>query len=98
MKEISATELRQRLARKDRIFLLDVRQPDEYAAGHINGAVLIPLGELPQRLGELRQDDEIVVNCKSGGRSAKACELLSRHGFAHVTNLKGGFLGWQAEG
>ena len=98
MIEISPAELRQRLARKDRIFLLDVRQPDEFAAGHIEGAVLIPLGELPQRVGELRKDDDIVVNCKAGGRSAKAVAFLEAQGFKKVANLTGGFLRWQAEG
>lgn len=95
MKEITAQALKQRLLKSPRPFLLDVRQPDEFAAGHIDGAILIPLGELEQRLGELDQHREIVVNCKGGGRSAKAVQFLESRGFVDVANLVGGYIGWK---
>lgn len=95
MKEISVAELRRRLATSDRPFLLDVRQPEEFAETRIEGAVLIPLGELGQRVGELKKDIETVVICRSGGRSGRACEFLAQAGF-DVTNLVGGMLKWDA--
>jgi rhodanese-related sulfurtransferase len=97
MKEITVAELKKRLAAPNRPFLLDVRQPEEYAQSRIEGSKLIPLGELPQRLGELNKSDEIVINCKAGGRSAKACAFLESQGFENVTNLIGGNDQWQAE-
>jgi len=78
-------------------FLLDVREPYEAAVACIEGSVLIPLGELPQRLGELPRDLKLVVHCKSGGRSAKACALLAAHGFADVWNVAGGINAWAKE-
>lgn len=98
MKEISTSELRRRLASPSQPFLLDVRQPEEFAATHIDGAVLIPLGELSGRLGELKKDVETVVICRSGARSAHACQLLGQAGFGDVANLVGGMLRWDAEG
>lgn len=97
MKEITVQDLKARLDRKDPLVLLDVRQPEEFAASHLEGARLIPLNELPTRLGELDKNAEIVVNCKGGGRSARACDFLSSQGFANVHNLVGGNDRWQAE-
>lgn len=96
MREITVDELRDRLSHNDRPFLLDVRQPEEFAAYKIDGSVLIPLGELPQRLGELKKGDDIVVVCKSGGRSAYACQFLMTQGFTNVANLIGGNDLWHA--
>lgn len=80
----------------ERPFLLDVRNPHEWDIANLSnyGARLIPLGELPGRLDELDKDKEIVVHCKSGGRSAKAQDLLQEAGFARVSNLAGGILRW----
>lgn len=80
-------------------FVLDVRQPDEYEAANIGGA-LIPLGELPDRLDELephRNDEVIVVHCRSGGRSAQAVGLLQAAGFTNAKNLRGGIHAWSDE-
>ena len=74
--------------------ILDVREPFEHAICRIPGARLIPLGELPRRLSELNPGDDIVVHCKSGGRSAKAVALLREHGYARASNLTGGILAW----
>ena len=72
--------------------LIDVREPDEVAAGTLPGAVNIPLGELPDRLGELDKARRVVVLCRSGGRSTQAAEFLTGQGFTDVVNLEGGML------
>lgn len=77
--------------------LLDVRQADEYAAGHVPGGQLIPLHELPLRLTELPGNDEVLVICRSGARSAKAVEVLLAHGLSAV-NIAGGTNAWIASG
>jgi adenylyltransferase/sulfurtransferase len=92
--EITSVELKQRLDRGDRLTLVDVREPNEYQINRIPGTVLIPLGEVPRRYAELNKDDEIVVHCKMGGRSAKAADFLRSVGFKRVLNLKGGILDW----
>jgi sulfur-carrier protein adenylyltransferase/sulfurtransferase len=91
--EITATELKARLDHGDRLVVLDVREPQEYQINRIQGSVLIPLGELPQRYVELDPSEEIVAQCKSGARSARATEFLRQKGY-RVRNLKGGILGW----
>lgn len=92
--EISAVELKDRLDRGDRLRVIDVREPNEFQINRIPGAELIPLGEIPRRYAELDPDEEIVVQCKVGGRSAKAADFLRTVGFKHVLNLKGGILDW----
>jgi molybdopterin/thiamine biosynthesis adenylyltransferase/rhodanese-related sulfurtransferase/molybdopterin converting factor small subunit len=92
--DITATELKQRLDRGDKLTLVDVREPNEYQINRIPGTMLIPLGEVPRRYAELDKDAEIVVNCKMGGRSAKAADFLRSVGFSRVLNLKGGILEW----
>ena len=74
--------------------ILDVREPSEAAICSLPGARLIPLGELPRRLGELDPSAEIVVHCKSGRRSAQAVALLREKGFTRASNLTGGILSW----
>jgi adenylyltransferase/sulfurtransferase len=92
--EISAVELKQRLDRGDKLKIVDVREPNEYQINRIEGSVLIPLGDVPQRYRELNPDEELVVQCKMGGRSAKAADFLRSVGFTRVLNLKGGILDW----
>ncbi len=79
-------------------FILDVRQPDEWSQYHIEGATLIPLGELPSRVNELPRDQQIVVVCHSGNRSAKGRDILLNAGFTQVTSMAGGLIQWQAAG
>ena len=74
--------------------ILDVREPFEAELCCITGATLIPLGELPRRLDELDRSAELVVLCKSGGRSARAVSILREKGFSNVRNLSGGILAW----
>jgi sulfur-carrier protein adenylyltransferase/sulfurtransferase len=92
-REITSVELKARLDRGDRLLVLDVREPLEYQINRIEGSTLIPLGELPQRYAELDLATEIVAQCKSGMRSAKAADFLRQKGY-RVSNLAGGILGW----
>jgi adenylyltransferase/sulfurtransferase len=92
-REITTVDLKARLDRGDRLVVLDVREPQEYQINRIDGSVLIPLGELGQRYSELDPAVEIVAQCKSGMRSAKAAEFLREKGY-RVRNLKGGILDW----
>src|SRR5581483_3479233 len=80
MSEITAEELKRRLDRGEDLFILDVRNPPEFQICRIPGSTLLPLPELPQRLGELDRGRELVVHCKSGMRSAKAIDLLRQQG------------------
>jgi adenylyltransferase/sulfurtransferase len=94
--EISVTDLKALQDEGNAPFVLDVREPAEYDAANIDGA-LIPLGELPSRLDELeahRTDPVLVVHCRSGSRSARAVELLHQHGFTNAVNLAGGIHAW----
>jgi adenylyltransferase/sulfurtransferase len=95
--DIAAGDLAQRLERGEKVRLLDVREPHELEIAALEGAELIPLGQLAARLPELDSADEMVVFCKSGGRSARALELLVGAGFRKVKNLKGGINAWARE-
>lgn len=96
--EISATDLKARLDNGDDIQLIDVRQPDEYAVAKIEGAKLIPLGEIVNRMSELDGSRETVIHCKMGARSAKAIEMLRAAGFeGEMKNMKGGITAWSNE-
>jgi molybdopterin/thiamine biosynthesis adenylyltransferase/rhodanese-related sulfurtransferase/molybdopterin converting factor small subunit len=92
--EIEPQEVKHKLEHGDRFLLLDVREPHEYLICNIPGAKLIPLGELPKRVNELDTAVDIVVHCKSGMRSAKACDFLRQAGFKKVRNMRGGILAW----
>ncbi|HEY7046376.1 MAG TPA: rhodanese-like domain-containing protein [Jatrophihabitantaceae bacterium] len=75
--------------------LLDVREPDEWAAGHVEDAVHVPMNEIPARAGELEADTDLVVVCKVGGRSAQVTAWLNQQGY-RATNLEGGMIAWAA--
>lgn len=94
---INAKELSSLLSQKTPAYVLDVRQPQEYATGHIDNAVLIPLNSLPDRYRELPRDIPIAVYCKSGARSAQAVEFLRASGYDKVFSLAGGYGSWMAE-
>ncbi|MGA2373366.1 MAG: molybdopterin-synthase adenylyltransferase MoeB [Candidatus Korobacteraceae bacterium] len=91
--DMTPEELKQRLDAGDDLFVLDVRDPHEYQICNLGGH-LIPLNDLPKRVGELDPSREIVVHCKLGGRSAKAVDFLKQAGFARVHNLAGGINAW----
>ena len=85
--------------RRDRgAFILDVREMAEWVEVHIPGSTLIPLGELPKRVGEVPRDREVVVVCRSGNRSQKGRDILIKAGFRKVTNMQGGVKQWRSEG
>jgi sulfur-carrier protein adenylyltransferase/sulfurtransferase len=92
--EITAVDLKRRMDAGENLYILDVREPNEYQINRIPGATLIPLGELPRRYQELPRDREIVAHCKMGGRSAKAQDFLKSVGITRVKNLRGGILEW----
>ncbi|MFN3541941.1 MULTISPECIES: rhodanese-like domain-containing protein [Rhodococcus] len=77
--------------------LLDVREDDEWQAGHAPDAVHIPMGDIPSRAGEVDNQSEVYVVCKAGGRSARVVEYLNRVGYDAI-NVDGGMLAWQAAG
>lgn len=92
--EIEIDEL---AARGSATTVIDVRQPDEYESGHVPGAVLIPLAEVPDRLGEVPTDEPVYVICQSGGRSRRASEFLVAQG-VDATNVAGGTKAWIESG
>jgi molybdopterin/thiamine biosynthesis adenylyltransferase/rhodanese-related sulfurtransferase len=94
--EITVQDLKAKLDDGEDINVLDVREPHEYEVANI-GVRLIPLGELPQRLAELDQSENFAIHCKTGGRSARAVELLQDAGFQNVYNVKGGITAWSEE-
>ena len=94
--QMSVQEFKRRRDAGDDIFLLDVREPFEYQIAQIGGH-LIPINELPDRVDELDPAKEIVVQCKSGGRSQRAAEFLAKNGFARLHNLAGGITAWANE-
>jgi sulfur-carrier protein adenylyltransferase/sulfurtransferase len=95
--QITVQELKQRLDNRvgagENLMILDVREPFEYQIANIGGT-LIPQNEVPQRLGEIDRNSEIVVQCRSGGRSQRIAEFLAARGYPNVKNLAGGILAW----
>lgn len=95
MREIDVDQLEQVMA--DGATLVDVREPMEFAEAHVPGAVLVPMGQLAGRLGELDKADTVYLICRSGQRSAAMCEVLAADGFDAV-NVAGGTLAWVRAG
>jgi adenylyltransferase/sulfurtransferase len=94
MAEMTVEDLKKRLDAGEKVFILDVRNPEEFQICRIPGSTLLPLPALPQRFRELDPEREMVVHCKSGMRSAKAIQFLRQQGFRKLTNLQGGILAW----
>ena len=94
---ITVRELKARMDKGDKIFLLDVREPHEYSMAKIEGSVLIPLGQVPHSLKQLDPSAEIVAYCHKGMRSADAVGFLLQQGFSNVKNLIGGIDAWSIE-
>ena len=94
--ELSVAQLKDRLEKGETPFLLDVREPFEHEIANLGG-LLIPLGDLPARLGELDKEGEIIVYCHTGRRSWRATEFLQRQGFRSVKNLAGGIDAWSTQ-
>lgn len=96
MNRISVHELKARLDAGEHPILLDVRQLEEHEEFALEPSILIPLHELPERVGELNdyRNKELIVYCRSGNRSQQACMFLELSGFTNVINLTGGMLAW----
>ena len=97
--EISVTELKARLDRGERVTIIDVREPYEWEISNLgeHGARLIPMGELVRRLDEIDPEDDLVIQCRSGNRSAQVTHFLRSNGYERVANLAGGILAWSDE-
>ena len=97
--EIDVTSVKQMRDRGEEFLLLDVRNTDEYATAKIQGATLIPMGELQSRLDELEphKQSRIVVHCHHGGRSLRVTHFLKQQGFAQVQNMSGGIDAWSQQ-
>lgn len=97
---VKTTEVKSLIAKhknSNSLVLLDVREPDEFAGGHLPGAVLIPLGQLEQHISELPFDKTILIICRSGRRSRVAANTLIESGFEKVLNYQGGMLSWDGD-
>ncbi len=96
---VSTLEATQLINRSDAL-VLDVREPGEFAQGHIIGARSVPLGDLERRAPELAKNKAkpIIVHCERGNRSAHALHMLRKHGYTEVYNLTGGYAAWQGAG
>ncbi len=88
-------ELKVKMTNQDKFVLLDVREPEEFQIANLGG-ILIPLSDLPSRYDELNPDDEIIVMCHHGVRSAHAVGFLKQKGFEKIKNLSGGIDAWSA--
>jgi phage shock protein E len=82
----------------DGVFVLDVREQNEYDAGHIPGVTLIPMMQVPDRLGEIPDDMQVIVTCRTGNRSSQVAEYLVQMGFDNIHNMEGGIVEWQSAG
>tara|TARA_Y100000590_G_C15426178_1_gene903324 strand:+ start:50 stop:373 length:324 start_codon:yes stop_codon:yes gene_type:complete len=94
IKEIDVDVLKEKLSNNDDFILLDVRTDSEYYLSRIKGSIHIPMQLVPQKIDDLDKNKEIIVQCKSGKRSAKVCEFLLNNNFKNVKNLAGGILDW----
>ena len=94
--DITVAELKERLDAGEDLHFFDVREEHEYEEDNL-GAILIPLGELPDRMDELEdiKDEEIIIHCRSGARSGKAVKFLESQGFSNVRNVAGGILAYR---
>ena len=95
---VTADEIYKMLSSNKDYFILDVRSKEEFDSGHIEGAYLIPVSELENRLAELPQDKPIIVHCMSGSRSTSAANILLEKGFKEIFNMTGGITEWQSKG
>ncbi len=95
---VTADQVHERQQQKDAaLYVLDVRAPEEYAAGHVPGAVNIPHDQIASRLAEVPKDKDVVLYCRSGRRSALAAEVLADNGYTRLQLLQGDMPGWTAK-
>ncbi|OJF16592.1 MAG: hypothetical protein A6D91_11315 [Bacillaceae bacterium G1] len=99
MQAMDAETLREKIRRREGLKIVDVREPEEFAAGHIPGAVNLPLGRIRFTANkELSPEDEIVLVCRSGRRSVTAARILKKMGYRKLYNLTGGMVMWERFG
>lgn len=96
MKEVTVQELKAKMDANEDFQLIDVRERNEYDYCNIGGE-LLPMGEIMLNLDKVAKDKEVIVHCKSGGRSGSIVSALMSRGYTNVANLKGGILAWSAE-
>ena len=94
IEEITVSELNKKISNKEEFILLDVRTDSEYYLSSIEGSMHIPMNNVPNKLDSLDSDKEIIVQCKSGIRSARICEFLIQKGYSNIKNLQGGIVAW----
>jgi adenylyltransferase/sulfurtransferase len=97
LREIDVHQLKARMEKEEPFVLLDVREHDEVEICKLSDSIVIPLGELPDRLSELDKDSEVIIHCKAGGRSAKALAILNEAGFTDACHVQGGINAWSLE-
>lgn len=95
---IGSGEAKAMLAKDKKVFLLDVRTPDEYRQAHLRGATLIPINEMERRYFEVPKDRPVVVYCAVGSRSGLVADFLEKKGYTRVYNMKDGIVGWYRSG
>ncbi len=97
--DISVNEVKKRLDAGEKLIMVDVRQPQEWDMQHLEGVIKISLGNLPDTLDllEAYKGNEVIMICRSGGRSGQATQFLKQNGFENVRNMTGGMLAWRAE-
>ncbi len=94
VEQIRPAELVEKIKTGEDWLILDVREPHELVIASLDGAIHVPMGEIPDRYRELPAERAIAVLCRSGARSASVCEFLENQGFEHVVNIDGGILKW----
>ncbi len=98
IKEIEVSELAQLKEKNNVVRVIDIRQPAELNSGIIPGAEALPMHTIPLRLSELKQEETLIMVCRSGARSAQACMFLQQQGYDNVFNLRGGMMAWANNG
>ena len=94
IKEIDSLTLKNKLTQDEQLVLIDVREQTEIEICKIKEAIHIPMGEIPNNIDKIDNQNTIIVMCKSGGRSAHVCHYLNKQGYPNVYNLKGGIIEW----
>lgn len=94
---VNVEEAHQKLDSREAV-MIDVRERDEWRAGHVKGARHIPLGDLGARLGEIPRDREVLLFCRSGNRSGRATQFLRAQGYSQARNVEGGIIAWTGRG
>lgn len=91
---IEPAQVKGLMALGGKLTIVDVRRPDEFAQGHIAGAILMPLDSLPQTYAKLPKKGKLIVYCRSGHRSGLAVQFLAEHGYTNAVSMHGGFIAW----